>query len=328
MNRYFTHLHVFALCFALFSSSFVNAQTLVGSWNFNGNANDGSGHGLNGTVYNATLTSGQAGTANTAYHFNGTSSHIDVPYDSILNLSTFTIQAVVKIDSFNPNTCQAEFIVNRGAQATNTWYNMGIGDNPHDNSCSTYSPNNTEFVDGVSGTATVGVHDGNYITPGVWYCHTVTYDGSKMKLYINGTAIDSVLIASVFNYSNINSIQPILSFGYYPAGGTTFPYWLNGAIDNIKIWNGVLSDAAIGSSCNGNDITINQPFTDTLKCAGGTISVPYTESGSYSSTNTFTLQLSNSSGSFSSPVNIGSVTSTSSGTITGTIPSTTAAGTG
>ncbi|MDR3428083.1 hypothetical protein, partial [Silvimonas sp.] len=46
------------------------------------------------------------------------------------------------------------------------------------------------------------------------------------------------------------------------------------------------------------------------------------------STNTFTLQLSNSSGSFSSPVNIGSVTSTSSGTITGTIPSTTAAGTG
>lgn len=61
---------------------------------------------------------------------------------------------------------------------------------------------------------------------------------------------------------------------------------------------------------------------------GTAMSVPYTATGSFNGGNTFTAQLSDASGSFTSPTNIGSVTATSSGTISATIPAGTATGTG
>jgi hypothetical protein len=63
-------------------------------------------------------------------------------------------------------------------------------------------------------------------------------------------------------------------------------------------------------------------------CSNTIFSVPYTISGTFTSGNVFTAQLSNSSGSFSSPVNIGVRTATSAGTINALIPSGTPAGTG
>lgn len=55
-------------------------------------------------------------------------------------------------------------------------------------------------------------------------------------------------------------------------------------------------------------------------CAGDPILVPYTRTGTFSSGNVFTAQLSDASGSFTSPVNIGTLIGTGSGTIAATIP--------
>jgi hypothetical protein len=55
--------------------SFVPTNGLVGWWPFNGNANDESGNGNNGTVNGATLTTDRFGNANSAYFFNGNSSN-------------------------------------------------------------------------------------------------------------------------------------------------------------------------------------------------------------------------------------------------------------
>lgn len=62
-------------------------------------------------------------------------------------------------------------------------------------------------------------------------------------------------------------------------------------------------------------------------CVGASVSVPFTIYGTYNSGNIFTAQISNASGSFASPVNIGTLTSTTAGTITATIPVGTAIGT-
>lgn len=62
--------------------------------------------------------------------------------------------------------------------------------------------------------------------------------------------------------------------------------------------------------------------------SGASINVPFTLTGTIGSGNVVTAQLSNASGSFANPVNIGSVTSQVSGTISATIPAGTAAGTG
>ena len=84
--------------FALFSLStfaqiptYVPANGLVGWWPFNGNANDESGNGNNGTVNVATLTSDRFGVVNKAYSFDGLSNEILIP-NQLLNLGVdFTI---------------------------------------------------------------------------------------------------------------------------------------------------------------------------------------------------------------------------------------------
>lgn len=63
-------------------------------------------------------------------------------------------------------------------------------------------------------------------------------------------------------------------------------------------------------------------------CAGATIQVPYTATGAFQAGNVFTAELSNASGSFASPVVIGSVSATTSGTINATVPPGTPAGSG
>jgi len=62
-------------------------------------------------------------------------------------------------------------------------------------------------------------------------------------------------------------------------------------------------------------------------CAGAAIQVPYTVTGTYNSGNMFTAQLSDATGSFTAPINIGNVLSTTSGTINATIPAATMGGT-
>ena len=63
-------------------------------------------------------------------------------------------------------------------------------------------------------------------------------------------------------------------------------------------------------------------------CPGAGVSVPFAITGTYNAGNIFTAQLSNASGSFASPVNIGTLSSTTSGSISATIPANQAAGTG
>ena len=68
------------------------------------------------------------------------------------------------------------------------------------------------------------------------------------------------------------------------------------------------------------------PMVDSAYCAGATVSLPYNVTGTFNNGNTFTAQLSDSTGSFVNAVNIGSVNSTSNGTITITIPAGTTPG--
>lgn len=64
----------------------------------------------------------------------------------------------------------------------------------------------------------------------------------------------------------------------------------------------------------------------TAYCVGATVQVSYNATGTFNSGNVFTAQLSNASGSFASPVSIG--TSTTGGNITANIPTGSAAGSG
>ena len=63
-------------------------------------------------------------------------------------------------------------------------------------------------------------------------------------------------------------------------------------------------------------------------CKNTTFNIPYTATGTYTTGNIFTAQLSSAIGSFSSPTTLGTLTATTSGTIVGTIPNTVSLGNG
>jgi hypothetical protein len=67
--------------------SYVPTNGLVGYWPFNGNANDESGNGNNGTVNGATLTADRNGVANKAYSFDGVNNYISSNIGSINNVT-------------------------------------------------------------------------------------------------------------------------------------------------------------------------------------------------------------------------------------------------
>jgi hypothetical protein len=62
------------------------------------------------------------------------------------------------------------------------------------------------------------------------------------------------------------------------------------------------------------------PLAPTTYCPGQSVSVPFTVTGTFNTGNTFTLQLSDATGSFASPAEIGFLPGTGNGTVEGTIP--------
>ncbi len=71
---------------------------------------------------------------------------------------------------------------------------------------------------------------------------------------------------------------------------------------------------------DGNTIYTENPVEGNEFCFGETITVPYTVTSPFIAGNIFTAELSDEDGLFTSPTNIGSITSTTSGNISATIP--------
>jgi alpha-tubulin suppressor-like RCC1 family protein len=117
------------------------------------------------------------------------------------------------------------------------------------------------------------------------------------------------------------------------AGGSYL--WSNGATTQAITVNATGSYSVTVDGCYVSDAVsvtvtncITHNVTSGIYCTGQNFSFQYTASGTFNAGNIFTAQLSDASGSFASPVNIGSNSSTGSGTINSTIPLLTLAGTG
>ncbi|HWJ28134.1 MAG TPA: hypothetical protein VNS32_16435, partial [Flavisolibacter sp.] len=168
--------------------------------------------------------------------------------------------------------------------------------------------------------------------------------GTGANAQVSSIAIDGdgkILITGAF--TNFNGVNSSYIARLYTNGTADASFNSGGGIDNSINTAIIQDDGNIvvgGSFTSYNNIGRNRlarVFGGSLDmgviasssfCPGSTINLPFTVKGAYNAGNVFTVQLSNAAGSFAAPVNIGTLASTVSGTISATIPTATTAGTG
>ena len=216
---------------------------LVAYYNFNGgNLNDSSGFHNNIFFNSATMTTDRFGKANNAYLFNGTSSYMQIKNSQSLNPDSITMYAIVKANGFYTGPCADNQIITKGDNFhVNGFYALGFYDfaancgTPnlnHESFGGSFGDNPTDGAAPYAGTDTV------LIKTNQWYFVAFTYDGHTAKMYINGYLKDSKTRSGPFTPS---------TYDVY-LGAThdsNFPYYLNGVIDEIRIYNRPLCAEAI-----------------------------------------------------------------------------------
>ena len=238
--------------------NYVPTNGLVGWWPFNGNANDESGNGNNGTVNGATLTADRNGVANQAYSFDGNDLIQITNWDEVIGNSPFSINFWVKSQPY------IGWIIA-----------FGISQNGQGFSCGNYHWGSNQFgaqiwrYDYISGTQTNLPDNG-------WNLMSITYVSNTLKTYKNG---------SIVHTQNVNYVAPNISTGVLNFGQQLdFSEFFNGDLDDIGFWNRALTDCEIQ-----NLYTSTNPSNTTTASACGSYAwngTTYTSSGVYTGTTT------------------------------------------
>ena len=257
------------------SDSF-STQSLVASYPFNGNANDVSGNGNNGTVMGATLTTDRFGNANSAYLFNGTSNWIEVANSASLQLgNTFTISAWVNHNGFYNGNYQGNFYVSKGNDdnVTTGEFALASGEtdgnpNPDPTGYKIFYFNNTL----APSTYAQVLSDSPAVKLNRWYNVVITANINTLKLYVNGKLMATNTNAGAINANNADN----LFMGRQNKVGNE--YWLNGVLDDVNIYNSELPATAIFDA-----------YVNDLKKPGSGNAIQFTGTGSLSTSPYITI---------------------------------------
>ena len=208
---------------------------LVGNWRFNegtgSTAKDSSPFGNNGTIHGASWVRGKFGSA---LEFDGTDDYAEVPDSNSLHIANaITVASWVKpldytdYDNIVSKSGDDTFCL-KLVPADNYRYEFGIrrADN-----------NEWWYVQ-------------SYVyTFGDWHFVVGTFDGRYIKIYVDGTLQGtSDLGSTVSLVTNTNNLTIGCQFGT--------GRWFNGTIDEVRIYNRVLSE---------EEIKIHYAFTKYIK---------------------------------------------------------------
>jgi len=200
---------------------------LVGWWPLNGNANDSSGNGYNGTVTGATLVPGQNGTTNGAYAFNGVAANQYIGTTSTMGMGI--TNATLSCWVYNPTaTNYGQFL--KMSYASSTGYGIGIG--------------GANFASGAPGTNIVMLYEGVRWIPTTtalgtgWHYVAMVIDGNGTPYaYKDGAQVSG-------SYAGSSAVAPTAGLGI---GGGDATRYFNGQIDDVRVYNRALSANEIAS---------------------------------------------------------------------------------
>lgn len=237
--------------------SYIPANGLVGWWPFNGNANDESGNGNDGTVYSAVLCPDRFNQPSSAYYFGGNNQQIRCSNDTMLtNHNELTASAWFNVKNRPSGWDQNVIISNIG-----TWNASGGFELLTGNPTATYIAGmfrNPTYQDQPLSTNTLISIDSS-----IWYhvVYTLHYnsgiDSTLSSIYINGNLITEQYFPLAISWSAITPFMigvNIDSIGWQRA--------FKGMIDDVGIWNRALSPSEIQTMYGGCNLVLTIQPTD------------------------------------------------------------------
>ncbi len=210
------------------------SRGLVGYWKFDENTgtavNDSSGWNNNGTINS--LPGWISGQVVNALNFRGESfnDYVSVPIPNGIPNSKVTVSAWINLTA-DKTPGQFNRIIN------NNW-DVGGG------AWLLYTNNQGDLYFGVKGLSGIEYRDGN---PGSrlqnnrWYHAVGVYDGTTVKVYLNGESGSG---------NSLIPNQTLYAGGSIDVGGITLTNRMYGKIDDVRIYNRALSDSEIKSLYN------------------------------------------------------------------------------
>lgn len=231
--------------------------SLVGYWPFNGpdlsgtTVYDRSGKGSNGTLTNSPTKS--IGKIGQGMSFNGTNQYIDVPYANLdfeYN-APFSISGWVNLIDVS-NTTPA--LLGRFSGAISKGIGLILPRSSISGllygACNPLNSNSAILMlaSGINNTALSVETPTSSVLPGSWKHIVATYDGSSLvsgtKIYVDGA---SQALTTCFNTLGSNSIRPGIN---WHIGDDYTSDYVKGSLDEVRIYNRVLSQAEVSALYN------------------------------------------------------------------------------
>ena len=200
--------------------SYVPTDGLVAWYPFNGNANDASVNGQNGSMSNVTFTNGASGAANEAAHFNG-DAQILIPHNSIWNASSYTLTALYRWQN-NPSATP-----NGNSLLISKRQPSGWG------SSFEHSPGGgLSWTIGSNGSAGIGTP----IPQNTWVHITWVFTPSTIQFYLDGQLVNTASSPGAMNSNTLPVSIGMRGNGWHE---------LIGDIDHIGYWSRALTETEV-----------------------------------------------------------------------------------
>ena len=218
-------------------------QGLQAYYPFNGNANDASGNNNNPVFNNATITSDRFGNPNSAYHFDGSYQYIRIRNNPSLNFNNqITLSVWVRPTGFYYDICHASQVISKGGGNYNPGnYALRFDDALFTNGSGCSGATCDTLHQNFRGTGTILTPYNDFIKKGQWYSVIYTNDGKTAKLYVDCELKYSVVFPETFTNNEDLFIGK--------SDDDLFPFWLNGDVDDVRIYNRALGIEEITALC-------------------------------------------------------------------------------